>query len=321
MTELCWWQNPSSRDGLLTALAQINDARARRRSRPGWEMDACSDNFGALNQLATNLDKLPSPPIANSNPNRLTDERSRSETQMHASLVTQLSNEVQVRLLSDTAVAAFACFEPLVLDHSSWGMSQVRVEELSPQVVEEASSQHREFRNAWLIWNSRGSGVRNTLRALVRAVLVVRNNMAHGEKTPSGPDRERGERNRTVARTVLPVLEVMLDLVLDEPSRRLAAYGTLQRRQPNHSIVTVPGQWSAITLNGSLWDESGLPAFQADATGEPVTAELFESVRLPELWESLDEFEGRRYTRRLGLFHRDGTIGVANVYEWAGQNW
>jgi gamma-glutamylcyclotransferase (GGCT)/AIG2-like uncharacterized protein YtfP len=117
---------------------------------------------------------------------------------------------------------------------------------------------------------------------------------------------------------VLPVLDLTIETLLARPSCKLASYGTLRPGQPNEHVVAVPGQWADITLTGWLHDESGFPAFTFDVAGKPVPAALFASDLLPTLWQALDNFEGPGYDRRLGVYERDGTIGVANVYEWAG---
>ena len=71
------------------------------------------------------------------------------------------------------------------------------------------------------------------LESLSRAVLIVRNNHAHGEKTLVGPDHERADRNHKVASVVLGVLEDLVDFILGRPSQKLAVYGTLRPGQPN----------------------------------------------------------------------------------------
>lgn len=313
-----WWQSPSLRDGLLVALDLINDARAAPRRRPGWELAACADYFRALNQLANCLDGT-MPPLS-PHPDRPNVPGRRTESIKHQNLLLEMTAADQRGLLGHPAVAAFARFEPLVLDHGSPGMSQ-RIADLTEPVVQGASRQHREFRVSWLRWEARKSGTAQTLNKLIRAVLVVRNNIQHGEKTPSGPDVQRRERNQAVGRVVLPILEAIVDAVLVRPSHRLAAYGTLRPAQPNQDEVSVAGDWTEITLTGWLRNQSSFPAFEADVSGQRVPAALFTSAGLPMIWPRLDDFEGRNYERRLGLYECEGIVGVANVYEWVGENW
>lgn len=308
-----WWVEPSFRDGLLVALDQVNEARSRRHGS-NWELDSCRDCFGALNQLATGFEATRPGPLDRPR------AASQSEAAKHSRLLTEMPRLATISLLRGPAVAALVNFEPLFLDHSSPGMTQ-RIEDLTDAVIAGASRAHEEFRDEWRRWEGTGSGAARTARKLVRAVLVVRNNIAHGEKTPSGPDLARRERNRAVARVVLPALEAIIDAVLDAPSHKLAAYGTLLPGKANEQVLSVEGTWSPITLIGRLSDESGLPAFSYALDGENIPAQLLISDQLPTLWESLDQLEGDRYARRLGLYKQSGVIGVANTYEWVGQQW
>lgn len=299
------------RDGLLVALDHVNEARMRRHLRRDWELDACRDAYGALNQLASLLETSGASPSDRN--------RSRpSEVVKHCNLLADLPSQVLGSLLDDPVVGTLAEFKPLILDHGSPGMTQ-RIEDLTDEVRATASVRHLQFRRCWHRWQDAGFGVAETAKKLIRAVLVVRNNIAHGEKTPFGPDPARRERNLAVARVVLPVVEAVIDAVLDVPSHKLAAYGTLRRGEANEHVPSIDGTWSPITLTGRLWDESGFSAFTFAVDGEPIAAELFVSDGLPKVWESLDRFEGDRYARRLGLYEENGAIGVANTYEWVGQ--
>jgi hypothetical protein len=111
--------------------------------------------------------------------------------------------------------------------------------------------------------------------------LVVRNNLEHGEKTRRGPDHERAGRNRDVARAVLP---------------------------------NSPGRWISVTLSGAITRDDGLPVFRYSNAGDVVEARVLQSVELSNHWHQIDQFEGDRYERHLGLFINSGVVSVANVY-------
>lgn len=307
-----WWQHPSVQDGVDVALGQITEARSNRRAR-NWELQACRDAFDALNQLATCFDALhthpePGPDAASGT----------SENAKHAKLLAALPGEAQVRLLGEPHVHAFAMFVPEVLSHRTRGMNQGSIDDLPSEVIREAGRGHRHFRESWINWRANGSQTQRTLQLLARALLVVRNNLAHGEKTLAGPDRTRRERNRAVASTVLAVLDEVLDAVLGRPSEKLVAYGTLLLESPNSPLAEVSGRWTPVTLRGSVWDEQGIPAFESSSRGDPIPARLLESTQLPELWQRLDEIEGQSYARCLGWYDLSGHAGIANVYEWVG---
>lgn len=284
-----WWRDQRAAAGLQVALDQINEAREHAdNDRAGSELEACESLFKALNQLATSLQALV--PASETG-------KARSETSKHRALLTRLITDARDRLVAHPAVRDLALFEPDSLSHSQEGMSQAPLAELPEDVIHAASADHRHFRKAWQHWNESGSRSRDVSEALVPCVLVVPNNAAHGEKTPTGPDRERTRRNRDVAEVVLPVLTVLLDEILDRPSTRLIAYGTLRPRQRNHGVITVNGTWRPATVQGVLTERWGLPAFVPDAGGQAVDADLFESDQIGEIWPELDAFEGQHCRR------------------------
>jgi hypothetical protein len=172
------------------------------------------------------------------------------------------------------SIEAFATFEPTVYDHSIFGETQ-RITDSTEETRQQAEADHRRFKEDWSRWRDRGSGVSRVLESLSRAVLVVGNNLAHGEKTQVGPDRVRANRNRTVASVVHGVLEDLLDFILGRPSQKLAVYGTLRPGQPNCGILSdIDGSWRTVRLVGVL-TETGLPTFYFSTNGsDAVEAEL-----------------------------------------------
>jgi gamma-glutamylcyclotransferase (GGCT)/AIG2-like uncharacterized protein YtfP len=309
-----WWQETAVRASLEEALGYVNDARGLPRRR-GWEVAACDDYFHALNQLANGYDHTQPPPPPRFD--RPSEPARRPEPVKFQNLLRLLDRAEIVETLGSDAVATLARLTPLVMDHGTPGMRQLLAD--APDAVkQDAASAHRRFRTAWERWSERGTDPLGTLDKLVRAVLVVRNNIDHGEKTPSGPDPQRRDRNQAVGQVVLPVLELALDVVLDRPSGKFAVYGTLRPGEPNHDVVTAKGTWTDVCVTGWLRDERGLPAFEFDVTGDQVPAALLTSQELPNTWERLDAFEGNRYERHLGIYQHAGTVGVANIYVWIG---
>jgi gamma-glutamylcyclotransferase (GGCT)/AIG2-like uncharacterized protein YtfP/uncharacterized protein YukE len=299
-----WWQAEALADDVQVALDQANEARRRQ---PGWELDKCKDYFGALNRLRTTLFTLPS-----FDESSLPPEKRSKEAKRFTKLLKMIQPAEQAALLERPSVGAFATFEPSILDHSAEGMTQL-LADITPDVRERAGQAHDEFKRGWTRWHDTGARTNEVLGRLSRSLLDVRNNLSHGEKTRGGPDGERAERNRAVSTTVLPVLEDILDFILDRPSQKLVAYGTLRPGQPNHHVLDVDGTWLPVTLPGVIDEEAELPAF-THAQYTSAEAELFESPGLPGRWQHLDKFEGSRYERLLGLYRHSGLVGVANVY-------
>jgi gamma-glutamylcyclotransferase (GGCT)/AIG2-like uncharacterized protein YtfP len=305
-----WWQEERFADDIQVALDQMNEARRRGKVRiRGWELDACKDCFGSLNRLWSTLYQLPKY-------DESADELS-SESVRLTSLLNTLHSDQRSELLARPSVKAFAEFEPPIFSHGAKGVLTHFLQDVSPETLEAAAKDHEAFKRGWGRWQSTGARVPDALRRLSRAVLVVRNNLAHGEKTRVGPDPARAERNRAVAKVVLPVLMDMIDFVLDHPSHKFVAYGTLRQGQPGYAVLKdVDGSWSSVTLHGVVHEKDGLRAFSYSGHADGVAAELLVSKDLPDQWRRLDEFEDARYERHLGLYRDDGALGIGNVYVW-----
>lgn len=117
-----------------------------------------------------------------------------------------------------------------------------------------------------------------------------------------------------------PLLERLCDILLDHPSRRLAAYGSLRPGEANHHVVAdVPGRWTEGTTRGTLhssgWGAGlGYPGLEWDPRGREVTVAILESTALPAHWERLDAFEGEAYRRILvSVETAEGRV-VCNLY-------
>ncbi len=146
-------------------------------------------------------------------------------------------------------------------------------------------------------------------------LYVVRSNIAHGEKTPYGPDLVKRERDERVCSVVVPLQLILFDLLLDWPSTKLVTYGTLAPGKPNHGpIQEIPGAWERCTVQGYVSFLEGLPMFSWNPTGPDVDAQIFLSQHLPGLWRQIDDFEGMAYKRRLITVSTPTGVAVANIY-------
>lgn len=105
-------------------------------------------------------------------------------------------------------------------------------------------------------------------------------------------------------------LPAKLLAALDDPSRRLAAYGTLRPGQSNHHHVRdLAGPWTAGFVRGRLVVlASGYPALApaphagagaGSDRSDDVAVAMLESDDLPAAWARLDAFEGPDYRRIL----------------------
>lgn len=102
-----------------------------------------------------------------------------------------------------------------------------------------------------------------------------------------------------------PILERLIEALLDHPERRLAAYGSLLPGENNHHhLAELAGRWVEGTVAGTLHDRGwaarqGYPGFVPGSSGDRVAVKVFESPSLPDAWERLDAFEGAAYRRIL----------------------
>lgn len=117
-----------------------------------------------------------------------------------------------------------------------------------------------------------------------------------------------------------PLLDAIIDALLDHPERRLAAYGTLRPGEPNHARVAVlVGRWWSGETRGHLYDRgwgaaAGFPGLVWDPAGASVPVEVLESPALPSHWDRLDEFEGPGYVRILVPVEGPAGRRVCNLY-------
>ena len=119
-----------------------------------------------------------------------------------------------------------------------------------------------------------------------------------------------------------PIIDRLIEALLNFPERRLAAYGSLLPGKENHHHVSVlVGEWIDGEVEGILhiprWAaKKRFPGLVWDSSGSPVAVRVFQSAALPESWDRLDEFErGFSYHRSLvPVSTGQGTL-VCNLYE------
>lgn len=138
--------------------------------------------------------------------------------------------------------------------------------------------------------------------------------------------RARGEDDAALLLDALAVLgpdeagaagdvEACIDTLLGQPSRRLAAYGTLRPGERHHDVVAgVGGLWTAGTTTGELTTKAGYPVLDWSAGGGPVPLDVLRSDELPAHWSEIDEFEGSGYVRAYVPVELAGKLVVASCY-------
>jgi gamma-glutamylcyclotransferase (GGCT)/AIG2-like uncharacterized protein YtfP len=120
-----------------------------------------------------------------------------------------------------------------------------------------------------------------------------------------------------------PIIDRLIEALLEFPERRLAAYGSLLPGQENHhQISRLVGEWidgyveGVLHLNRSS-EEERFPKMVWDLSGNLEAVCVFHSAALPECWERIDAFEGRfSYRRNLVPVMTDQGTLVCNLFEF-----
>lgn len=216
----------------------------------------------------------------------------------------------------DGALRSLASLQPAIMDQ---GVLEEQLDnpwadasEIPANIRNQAASKHNAFKADFERYASRGSAYRAMLRELASTISVFRNNLQHGEKAPLRP------RDVLVAEVMVPVLQELVDLVLDYPSRKLATYGLLTDPAKFSELTELTPRRYDARLTGRIEERNGLRYFVsgADDAQAPVVVSIAESPSLPLTYERLDAFEGSGYKRVLvPAYSPQGIPSVCNVYE------
>ncbi len=275
---MLWWQALDFSGHVNGVLAHLNEARGIEGSATATRI--CELHFHALNRLWNARSQHEGEPA-------------RADTPAFIALVQSIHAEDLTRILRKHVSRALATLEPSVMDHHTLKSRGYRPGvKVSDADRRAATEKHRELQKAHDRW-SREEDIPTIPKKLAEFLFVVRSNIAHGEKTPYGPDFEKARRDEEVSSLVVPVQKAIIDAVLDHPEERLVAYGTLMPGRENASLLAdVEGEWTACRLRGSLRDYDGLPGFTSKLSGAYVDAMLFAAPGLASRWPDFDRFEG-----------------------------
>jgi hypothetical protein len=232
-----WWNAPEY-DGTVTmTLGHLNEAR---ESEHAPAVDRCDLYFKALNQLWNGLGHLKG--------------LKHADTPRFIALVQSLPAERASQLLRSRELAAVVALEPRVMNHYRLNEHGYRPGvAIGPELLKKATEEHADVKKRVENWASRQSDIERVLRSVAEFLYVVRSNIAHGEKTPYGPDLEKARRDEQVASAVIPLQEVLLDELLDRPSEKLVAYGTLKPGNANAGVLAgIRGEWQECTIRGRV---------------------------------------------------------------------
>lgn len=298
-----WWQSPASRPELEACVTKLNEAQDVKD--PISEFSLYSQ---ALNLLWTGK-------------NRLDNQRKRSDSQAIVDILLSIPASRQEELCDAPEMLALANFVGHIMNVKTLRESELYVpgSAIPPKLKSDASAEHRQLANAFQRWSDdrKEEARTQTLKKLGSLLYCVRSNIAHGEKTMRGPDFAKAERDRQVCEITLPMIGTVAEVLLDHPTQKLIAYGTLKPSEPNHGVLKplTDQEWLDIEIEGTMVDrDGGLKGFRWCDSKSRHKAMLLKSSQLPSFWERLDSFEGSSYRRTLATASVGEITVVAMIY-------
>ena len=309
-----WWQNrnPSFLEAILN---KVNISQEKQNP-----VEKSTELFGALNLIWNGFFAF------RDSTNNLTNwelERGRKDNSVFQELLLQgLIQPQKDYLFRSSALKSLANLKPQIMSHDILRENNYDPFDITRDLEEKSQTIHSRLLNDFVDYEQGNRSYNKTkwlLTNLAKLLYVVRSNIAHGEKTPKGPDLQKVKRDEKVCQAVNPLLELIINLVFNNPSTRLAVYGTLAPNEPNESILKVmKGDWIDGKVKGHIYKVEDLPNFKWDTSADEIRVKLFCSNELPENLARIDRFEGSNYKRILiPAKLEDNSFTVANIYESA----
>ena len=235
-----------------------------------------------------------------------------------AMILNALDSQDHINFLQSTEISNLVFYEPQIMNHNTLRRHRYRPDlDIEPQLVKKASEEHHKVVTAFNeYFPKKNNEVKERLMIRIAELLyIVRSNIAHGEKTPYGPDLKKKERDEQVCSLIIPVQRLILNTLFGHPECKLVVYGTLAPGKVNHHIISeIPGSWKDCIVNGHVDEANGLPYFSWEPRGPSLKAQLFTSSVLPSMWKEIDNFEGPSYQRILIPVKIIDEIDIANIY-------
>lgn len=298
-----WWRDPSLRGYIIGVLSHLN--HAMEISTFALSTNVCRSQFDALNRLWEAYTQH-----EGANP--------RADTPSFISLLKSLAEDSRSTLFTSSELANLIALTPEVMDHSKLKEHGYKLDvEPSDSLRHKATEQHRKLRDTYLALKRGESSVTydHVLKKLAQFLYVIRSNIAHGEKTPYGPNLAKAKRDEQVSNLAVPVQKLIIYLILDRPDWKLAAYGSLVPGGANeHLLKECNGDWKLCKMHGQIREQNSLKFFRWDPYGSVVEGSLLISQQLKDYWSRLDRFEGDRYQRGLIPIEVDDALEVATIY-------
>lgn len=235
-------------------------------------------------------------------------------------LVDAISPHDRHAIASSSQVDLLANLEPTIQSHKALLSGGYRPGvPITPQLKRDSERDHTRLRQSiaeYRLGPTIDDLANTAIKRIADLLYVVRSNVAHGEKTPHGPDHGKKARDAIVCRTIVPVQRLLLENLLEYPAKKLVTYGSLAPEGSNYGVVAdITGSWGDVRIRGTVTHTTqGLANFQWSEEQGDIPAKLLTSDLLPENWQRIDDFEGALYARRLILARQPNVMLVANAY-------
>jgi len=295
------WFAKINKNDLATAISHMNKARYEEEPVERYEL-----LLKSLNQLWKAFWMV----------QPLEDKEKSDNQAIRNLLLNALTEEHKEKLCKSNELLTLVNLKPLIMNHDKLLKEKYNPEKIDSKIRKEAEKDHYRLIKAYENYSGSGtkSKTEDVIKKLGTLLYIIRSNNAHGEKTPYGPDLKKIERDQTVCKYAYPVVELILDFLLDEPSKKLVVYGTLAPGKVNASMLEkIKGEWSNGFVVGELRTQDW-PRFEWKIDGEKIQIKLFISDDLPRYWTVLDAFESPSYKRILVPVEQEGNKIIANIY-------
>lgn len=309
-----WWQSDEMQGYVQDALIHINGAREAGLNNT----EQCKRLCDALNKLWSGHNQAyhdlhghyydPKP-----------DEHPSDNKSLFVLLTQGIQAALQKEIATSQELRQLTQFEPKIRNHDVLRRKGYRPgQQIEPALLRKASEAHDQLAKACVRFASLKSGEAQTavLKKTAQLIYIVRSNIAHGEKTPYGPDTEKVRRDEQVCAKVVPLLSLVIKLIFNKPDHRFLVYGTLAPDQPNYAIVEkLRGTWIICRITGKIEETNGFRHLRWNPYGDEVEVQMLVSGDLPQAWPDIDRFEGNDYQRILVPAKVEGTWVIANTYQ------
>ena len=234
-----------------------------------------------------------------------------------ALLNNNLTEETKNLILNSAELKNFVCFRPMIMNHNILRNNDYIPNNINNKLIKESQEDHRKLVKTYESYVTMQSSVlmAKLLERLATCLYVVRSNIAHGEKTPNGPDLQKIIRDKNVCSVVFPLLNLLIEILFDSPSKRLVTYGTLTPDGSNKFILSdLKGKWIEGKVQGIIENINGLKYFKWVVGSNYIKVKILETDLLISKFEEIDRFEGITYRRILIPVLLENDIRISYIY-------